>query len=66
MATTIKNALTNPNINKNYQPPKNNINTPPINEIANSNRNNNPLQNSGSKATLNESLNNNGKNSLSM
>ncbi|KAM9945458.1 hypothetical protein ACTFIT_003714 [Dictyostelium discoideum] len=37
MATTIKNALTNPNINKNYQPPKNNINTPPINEIANSN-----------------------------
>ncbi|EAL69724.1 hypothetical protein DDB_G0275947, partial [Dictyostelium discoideum AX4] len=56
MATTIKNAITNPNMNKNNQPPKNNINTPPINEIANSNRNNNPLQNSGSKATLNESL----------
>ncbi|KAM9948328.1 hypothetical protein ACTFIT_001678 [Dictyostelium discoideum] len=56
MATTIKNALTNPNINKNNQPPKNNINTPPINEIANSNRNNNPLQNSVSKATLNELL----------
>ncbi|KAM9945473.1 hypothetical protein ACTFIT_003729 [Dictyostelium discoideum] len=59
MATTIKNALTNPNINKNNQPPKNNINTPPINEIANSNHNNNPLPNSCSKATLNESLNNN-------
>ncbi|KAM9951791.1 hypothetical protein ACTFIT_002474 [Dictyostelium discoideum] len=56
MATTIKNAITNTNMNKNNQPPKNNINTPPINEIANSNRNNNPLQNSGSKAILNESL----------
>ncbi|KAM9941468.1 hypothetical protein ACTFIT_008014 [Dictyostelium discoideum] len=56
MATTIKNAITNPNMNKNNQPQKNNINTPPINEIANSNRNNNPPQNSGSKATQNESL----------
>ncbi|KAM9941469.1 hypothetical protein ACTFIT_008015 [Dictyostelium discoideum] len=56
MATTIKNAITNPNMNKNNQPPKNNIKTPPINEIANSNRNNNSLQNSGSKAILNESL----------